>query len=713
MPQVPVYSQQVAPTGLSNNTFAPAVAQDATGQQLQQAGDAMQRLGGVGSSIAQDMENKAAQTRLDDSANKLEMEIHRLTFDKEAGLANQKGENALKRPGGIPLADEYTGKLNDYVGKLSGELSNDTQRRAFAARANHLVSTFYGRALKHEAEQANVLGEATDHNTLKNRMGDISNNFNNLALVNEAINGRVDEQGNVISKGIKQVVASIAQRNGHPAEWQEATTKAYIADAHKDVVMRMMDTDPVAAQDYLNKNMAAIGGNAPALQRTLRPAVDRAKGEAKGATIYRQGGPVSADSNNVIDWVIKIEGGYVANDAGKGETNFGINKTANPDIDIKNLTPDQAKAIYKDRYWDAIKADSLPKEMRAIAFDTAVNQGVGTANRLLAQANGDPQKMVDLRRAEYQKLIESNPGKYKRFEGAWMSRLDQLQGLAASGGDRSLAGMLKQADQIEDREQRNIATSVINHSYKVDEMARKETYDNNFNKAQDAAFAKPGGWREIQPSVWAAIKPEDREKLRAGLPKQSDSDTLLMLQENPQLWKAGQIEQYRAMLSETDYRNFHGKANGPLSDETIRAATIDVEQFNNGMVSAGLEKTLHARKGSDEQKILINLRAKYEQVIDAEQTAKGRKLSLDEKNGLLTRLLKPVQVNMMTTGSLFGMLDGRSVDDKRAFQVKNPASIRIPEASRSAIEADMRKRGINPSPDRILNAYLASEEPKK
>ena len=46
--------------------------------------------------------------------------------------------------------------------------------------------------------------------------------------------------------------------------------------------------------------------------------------------------------------VISHEGGY-SNDAKDpgGETNFGISKRAYPQVDIKNLTRDAAKQIYK------------------------------------------------------------------------------------------------------------------------------------------------------------------------------------------------------------------------------------------------------------------------------------------------------------------------------------------------------------------------------
>ena len=52
--------------------------------------------------------------------------------------------------------------------------------------------------------------------------------------------------------------------------------------------------------------------------------------------------------NEIIEKVLEHEGGYVndPHDAG-GETNYGIAKRWYPNVDIKNLTKEQAKKIYK------------------------------------------------------------------------------------------------------------------------------------------------------------------------------------------------------------------------------------------------------------------------------------------------------------------------------------------------------------------------------
>ena len=91
--------------------------------------------------------------------------------------------------------------------------------------------------------------------------------------------------------------------------------------------------------------------------------------------------------DEIIEVTLHHEGGYVhdPNDLG-GETNFGIAKRFYPDEDIKNLTKDKAKDIYKRDYWDKNKVDEMPEQLKHIYFDMCVNMGKRTAVKVLQRA---------------------------------------------------------------------------------------------------------------------------------------------------------------------------------------------------------------------------------------------------------------------------------------------------------------------------------------
>jgi hypothetical protein len=125
-----------------------------------------------------------------------------------------------------------------------------------------------------------------------------------------------------------------------------------------------------------------------------------------------------------IGHTLKREGGYTADDAGAGPSNHGINQRSHPGLDIKHLSQDQAREIYKKEYWDGIGADSLPQSVRSLAYDASVNQGPGRARRWAQEAGDDPIKMAQLRMDHYQSLIDRNPGTYGKYAGAWAGRVN-------------------------------------------------------------------------------------------------------------------------------------------------------------------------------------------------------------------------------------------------------------------------------------------------
>lgn len=91
-----------------------------------------------------------------------------------------------------------------------------------------------------------------------------------------------------------------------------------------------------------------------------------------------------------IERVLAVEGGYTAGLAGDpgGETNFGISKRSYPNVDIKALTRDGAKAIYRTDFWLRVHADVMPDVIAYQALDFAVNSGIETAVRKLQAALG-------------------------------------------------------------------------------------------------------------------------------------------------------------------------------------------------------------------------------------------------------------------------------------------------------------------------------------
>ena len=94
--------------------------------------------------------------------------------------------------------------------------------------------------------------------------------------------------------------------------------------------------------------------------------------------------------SEAIEIVLKHEGGYVNDpDDPGGETNYGISKRSFPKYDIKNLTEEDAKDIYKRHYWDVSTAQKLKDELRLDYFDMCVNMGQRAAVKCLQKATNN------------------------------------------------------------------------------------------------------------------------------------------------------------------------------------------------------------------------------------------------------------------------------------------------------------------------------------
>ena len=150
-----------------------------------------------------------------------------------------------------------------------------------------------------------------------------------------------------------------------------------------------------------------------------------------------------------INIILRNEGGYVNHplDPG-GETNFGIAKRFYPDLDIKNLTKEQAIEIYRRDYWRPMALDKINNpELVLQIFDMGINAGIRTAIKIIQRIvatteDGDcgpittgliNRSLVDLaerykdeRKKYYCSLCRKNPSQAVFLDG-WFNRVDHTK----------------------------------------------------------------------------------------------------------------------------------------------------------------------------------------------------------------------------------------------------------------------------------------------
>lgn len=144
-----------------------------------------------------------------------------------------------------------------------------------------------------------------------------------------------------------------------------------------------------------------------------------------------QGAPLDAAAF-YKSFIAPHEGGLNPSDMNGSPTNMGFNQKANPDINVKNLTPDQAAQRFATNYYGPSGAANLPPALAAVHADTYfINPKVATS--ILAQSGGDPQKYMQLRQSWMQNMVQNNPAAAP-YAKAWAQRNTDLSSLANSLG---------------------------------------------------------------------------------------------------------------------------------------------------------------------------------------------------------------------------------------------------------------------------------------
>lgn len=98
-----------------------------------------------------------------------------------------------------------------------------------------------------------------------------------------------------------------------------------------------------------------------------------------------------------VDFVLAHETEYNANGSVKvehdpsdpgGTTKYGIDQRDHPEVDVANLTLQQAKQIYRLDEWARCRCEELKAPWDLALFDTAVNIGSSRAVRMMQEALG-------------------------------------------------------------------------------------------------------------------------------------------------------------------------------------------------------------------------------------------------------------------------------------------------------------------------------------
>jgi len=130
--------------------------------------------------------------------------------------------------------------------------------------------------------------------------------------------------------------------------------------------------------------------------------------------------------NKVIPFLWEHEGTVFENDPDDpgGATKFGIDQRSHPNLEIKNITEEEAISVYWNE-WIKYACDHLPQPIDWIFFDACVNCGLSRASKFLNATFKDPRKIQQERIDFYNRLADQKPT-LNKFKKGWIARVNDL-----------------------------------------------------------------------------------------------------------------------------------------------------------------------------------------------------------------------------------------------------------------------------------------------
>lgn len=715
MPRVPTYDGfQATPNTLPQTRLTLPDMPDVAGQQAQQTARAMAGSGQALGQVALDMQQQANQLRVDDALNRAKETALKLTYDKEVGFTNLRGINALERPGGKPLADEYSDTLKRNIDEIAGTLGNDAQRQAFSLRANDIITAMRGNATQHEAQEFKTYSLSVSEGIQSTALREIGLNWKNPDAVNSAV------------ERIRAETYRQAQLLGKSAEWQEAQARKMTSNAHKVALLSALEqNDPAYAEAYLKKYAEQMDADDIL---TVRGHVTKAMDAQVGFTAASEvmGKMQPRIQTSEAERAFNIAVGTESNHRQFGPDGKPLTSPKGA-IGIAQVMPTTAP--------EAAKLAGLPWDENRYKNDDAYNRALGMAyfQKMLQDNGGDLAKAYAAYNAGPGRLQEAikkaqeartrAPNATPNDPNYWLTFMPQetrnyvaknLREFEAGQGQAQRPTFLEIDEQLRadprlagNPARYRIAREEAQRQFEEQTKAIKQREEQAVATAMRGIIENGGRYTDLPVSVRAAVPPKEVDNLLAFAQKISKGDDTTSLwlynklTSNPEALARMSDNEFFALrreLSEADFKHFAQErakrtgsapsSNGPGDlnsqaikqslDERLRMLKIDPSPKDDG--------------GNDAARIGA-IRRFVDQYFMAAQREAGKKFTDAEVSQHLDALF----AKNATFRGWFSTSSGPMLTMKVGD---------IDGATRDNIKAAFKRQGIDePTDAQILNAY--------
>lgn len=675
MPQVPI---QTSPTVDLSGAGLPAVQggratpvmQDVAGQQAQQMGAALQQA----SKAMMDIQDRVDETE----AKAADVEFTKSMTDgmwADGGFFRQQG----KAP-----SQSYQTTLDDLVSQrdvVANQL-NGNAKKMFLQAANVRVAAVNESMMKHASQEYDKYESSVLTSSVTTSMQQALLTTGSPAFDQNMMRGETDAR-------------ALAEQKG---EDPDGAVLAFKSSVYAGIALKLSnDGKHIEAKQSLDEHWNAghiLAADYLRLGKALQDGYDKDMGEKIATTVSASAGQPMVDKAAVYAAVRGFEGSAInPSDGGRGKSLYGITQDTLSEIlpgkRVETLTEADVEKVY-NRFWKDAGIDNLPDNMKAVAFSTALNMGVGGFKKLYAQSGNDPVKFMQLREQKYRSLGGPN------LEG-WLNRMRKEQ--ETFYGEVTMEGQVEQAKTMAENEtQANIASAQLISDFTTQKAIKNADSDRTYELALQAQQRG----EKVPTSVWIKLTESQRSTIMNPL-VQSDKRIVDVLEARPDLWNAEGLRAFRPNLTVFDYRKYLAKGG---DQKAVSEQTLNNTVTSDLLVKAGMGSWLKAKEGSEKANELIEIRADATRMITASAQARGKDLTLPEKETIVKSLITPVMVRTAQK-SYFGL--GPTVygsKEVRFFEVLHPGNVIIPEKERRKIESLLRSSGMRVNTANVVNIWL-------
>lgn len=696
MPTVPVLENQVSATGLRPAQIS--LPGNGYGRFIEKSG--MTEIGKAISDIQAQAKQRGDQVALVEAQRKLDDFEAKNLFDPNTGALSRKGKDAFNIP------DLIGNDFDKYGQEIFDGLSNEDQKLAFKkmwlSRSAQMRRTLFA----YEREQMYMYAK-------ENNQAFVDSSRNRSALYYN-----VPE---VVDKSITDARSAVrmqGQIDGLPED--AISVKELEAESNIRLVTLsvMADANPQMAINYYKQSASRFTADDMLRAQSLMAPTERkykASNVAKQAFSAYQPKYTSADTINYV--MNDLEGGEIIHEDNDGGTvKYGINSKHNPGVSVADLSEADAREIYKQKYWNTMGIDDMPADMRLVAFDAAVQHGADKdTKKMIEDADGDPRKLIELRRAYYIKLAKDNPEKNGKYLDGWMNRLAKLSAQVdmLRGGQPSMSEMNSQIDKMtDDVDIASDAKQII----KAQMEARRKDIEAREQSASDEAYSYRENGMDVPASVISRMNPKEAVQMRESINKGSEPDPVVY-NNIRQMALTGQkiLDENGNEIPLSSLRwvlgNKYSEIAGIMSDPSkmVNARTMDQ------IITSGYGRLLGKTKPEKEAEFVKveAFRQRVQQDIDALQASSGRSATPDDIQKIVDRNILSVDPGTFSAEKPMFLqdrtqkyeVDGIPNDGK--YQVR--ANGKISDITYDELVSDLialaEKKGIMVTPENLKDMY--------